>query len=76
MLTAVLLFSVACSLDATILSANELTALLKEGNRTSPDFVQGDFVETASGYRIRAAFGEVSEKKSTPSGWKIEGVFY
>lgn len=44
--------------------------------RKEPDFISGELVTTGSGYQIKGAFGEISEKKTLANGYTIEGVFY
>lgn len=66
----------ACSLDATLLSQEELGAILENLNRKEPDFVPGEVVTTAEGYRMTAVFGEIVEEKDASNGWKVKGVFY
>ncbi|WP_415063688.1 hypothetical protein [Bdellovibrio sp.] len=69
-------FLSACSLDATLLKQEELISTIENLNRKEPDFIPGEVVTTAQGYRVKAVFGEITEKNTTTNGWKIEGVFY
>lgn len=45
-------------------------------NREAPDTIYGEAVTTSNNYEIRAAVGEISEKKTTSNNYQIEGVFY
>lgn len=43
---------------------------------TKTDFVAGEVVTTSTGFVIRGAFGEITEKKKLANGVEIEGTFY
>lgn len=81
LLTGLCLALSACSLEAGITSlGSELggsPALPQE--RKEPDFIAGEVVTTTEGtpgYQVKAVFGEVTERQTTSTGWRIDGVFY
>lgn len=45
-------------------------------NRQSPDFISGEVVTSASGYRGVGVLGENSEKKTSTNSYQMEGAFY
>lgn len=69
-----------CSLDASITNTGSVAGILPSiQERKEPDFISGEIVTTSNGtpgYQVKAVFGEVIEKQTTTTGWKIDGVFY
>lgn len=69
--------SAACSLDASITRQDDAPSSdINTSNRTEPDFLHGEMVTTASGYKLKTVFGEVGNKQALSNGYKVEGVFY
>ena len=66
----------ACSFDASITDDIASTPESYPFNRQDPDFLPGEDVVTTSGYRLRGALGEISEKKKLANGYQFEGAFY
>lgn len=77
-------FLSACSLDAEILSANNLIDdgigniidPKTDAQRVDHDFIVGETVTTKNGVVFTGVFGEVSEKRALENGVIFEGVFY
>lgn len=69
-----------CSLDASITNTGSVVGALPSiQERKEPDFIPGEIVTTSNGtpgYQVKAVFGEITEKQTTLTGWKIDGVFY